>query len=598
MKKVTYFGGALGLFALPFVCSLNVFAEDIIDVVNITVPASCTLSGTNLTHTATTQVNQYKTDIGAANIKATCNDSAGFSIYAIGYSGEQYGNNKMLHSSLGDSVAINTGKYVSGTTTESVWSVKLTPVSGAYAPTIRDDETYDYTDYEVIPESYTKVVSSNTATDAGSGATGSNFTVDYAVFASSHQAAGTYTGKVKFTLVHPVSEPAPVAPLAESACPASSICYAPNANDIIGSMDSISDTKISSSPTAGVQSVSNNGAPTLIAQNYSRNEYGFAGWSPDFTATNSSKIYGPNQTIITKTDGTGDVDVSSHGLILYPVWIENEDYLQDWDGCGDLEIASYTNSVLSADLDSVTALKDKRDGKVYAVARLTDGNCWFMENLRLGNVSADLMATWSQGRGGDFTTLAESENSNFSNTSAANSLYSTGSATTMPRYNGNNSNRNLQPRYTLGKNGDDYYAWYGYGHYYTWNAAKASTLSFSDYSSSTAAETSLCPKGWTSPKGTNAGEYYSLFSSMSGNTSQQGSREIRSFPNNFVLAGSFSGSSAGGGTYGYYWTSSKYRSMTAYMVQFTNSSIASTGSSSYDPYSGRTIRCMIYQTTE
>ncbi|MBQ7201894.1 hypothetical protein IJS18_00680, partial [Candidatus Saccharibacteria bacterium] len=233
MKKAISFGSALGLLTFSFICSTNVFAEDIIDVVNITVPASCTLSGTNLTHTATMQVNQYKTNIGSANIKATCNDSAGFSIYAIGYSGEQYGNTKMIHSNSSVSAAIDTGKYVSGTTTESVWSVKLTPVSGDFAPTIRDDESYDFTDYEVIPATYTKVVSLNSYTDA---TIGSNFNVDYAVFSSPHQAAGTYTGKVKFTLVHPESELAPIAPLAESACPANSICYAPNANDIIGSM--------------------------------------------------------------------------------------------------------------------------------------------------------------------------------------------------------------------------------------------------------------------------------------------------------------------------------------------------------------------------
>ena len=593
MKKVTYFGGALGLFALPFVCSLNVFAEDIIDVVNITVPASCTLSGTNLTHTATMQVNQYKTDIGAANIKATCNDSAGFSIYAIGYSGEQYGNNKMLHSSLGDSVAINTGKYVSGTTTESVWSVKLTPVSGAYAPTIRDDETYDYTDYEVIPESYTKVVSSNTATDAGSGATGSNFTVDYAVFASSHQAAGTYTGKVKFTLVHPVSEPAPVAPLAESACPASSICYAPNANDIIGSMDSISNTKISSSPMAGVQSVSTNGTATLIAPNYSRTDYGFAGWSTDFAATTSSTIYGPNQVLITKTDGTGDVNVSSQGLILYPVWVQYEDYIQEWDGCGDLTQATYSNSTINATLNSVTALKDRRDGNVYAVARLTDGNCWMIENLRLGNnVSAADMAAWSEGLGGNFTVLAESENSHFANDSTANSLYS-GTYVTIPRWNGNNTDRTLDPSYN---SSGTYSSWYSYGHYYNFPAMKATTLSFNGAAASNAAGTSICPKGWTLPAGTTAGEPYLLSQSMSGNTSQQGAREFLRFPNNFVLSGWINGASqARESLNGYYMTkTTTNNSSSAYVYNVSTSSLTIGGSSS-DNYQGRPVRCLIHQ---
>ena len=39
--------------------------------------------------------------------------------------------------------------------------------------------------------------------------------------------------------------------------------------------------------------------------------------------------------------------------------------------------------VLSAALSSVTALTDQRDGETYAVARLADGNCWMIENLRL-----------------------------------------------------------------------------------------------------------------------------------------------------------------------------------------------------------------------
>lgn len=599
MKKSLFYGSSISLIALYVAFfGFNAFATDAIDEVIITVPASCGISGTNLLHTTSILVNQYKTDIGTANIKATCNDAAGFSIYAIGYSGEQYGNTKMLNPGLDESNAINTGKFVSGTTTDSVWSIKLTPVSGDYTPTIRNDETYDYTNYEIIPSTYTKVVSRSASTDSGTNATGSSFTIDYAVYASAAQAAGTYTGKVKFTLIHPENELAPTAPLAESACPANSICYAPNASDIIGSMSTISSNTIASSATAGVQSVSANGSPTLIAPNYSRNNYGFAGWSPDFTATNSSKIYGPNQVITTKTDGTGDANVSSHGLILYPVWVASDGYLQDWDGCGDLEATIYEDGVLSADLDSLTALTDRRDGNTYAVARLSDGNCWIIENFRLGSISAELMSAYSQGIGGVFTTLADSENSNIGNTTTANSLYNTGNATTMPRYNGNNSNRSLPAAYNSSTCNEQYCSWYGYGHYYTYAAAKANTTSFSNYASSTAADTSICPKGWILPKGSSAGEYYALFTSMSGNTSVQGNREARMFPNNFLFSGYFSNSFAGqqsGG--GYYWTSSKMNSMSAYMVQLGGSTLTR-GDGGYDPYNGRAIRCVYIYATE
>ena len=56
---------------------------DVVDQVNITVPISCTMTGTGM-NSHTTDINNglYRTDIGATTMHAFCNDNEGFAIYA------------------------------------------------------------------------------------------------------------------------------------------------------------------------------------------------------------------------------------------------------------------------------------------------------------------------------------------------------------------------------------------------------------------------------------------------------------------------------------------------------------------------------------
>ena len=59
-----------------------------VDTVTITVPSACSMSSTIVTgneHTATVDSGTYVDDIGETTLKTICNDSNGFSIYAIGY---------------------------------------------------------------------------------------------------------------------------------------------------------------------------------------------------------------------------------------------------------------------------------------------------------------------------------------------------------------------------------------------------------------------------------------------------------------------------------------------------------------------------------
>ena len=310
-----------------------------------TVSESCFVTGTvdtphvaNLVNGVYSGVN-YASGIGLTTIKAFCNDNAGFAIYAIGYTNDEYGNT-VLHwdgaSGSNDTTnAINTGVYISGTTMDSTWSMKLASVAGAY-PAVVDDgvsvhnnSTEDFTNWHVVPSEYERVAYRLGSTDVepNGNATGSSVTVTYDTYISQTQAAGTYIGQVKFTLVHPNTAIEPPTPLVATDCPQYSICYAPNDVTVDGDMSSIG--TLAAYAAGGKQTLDDSGntidsnttSVTLIAPNYKRDSYGFAGWSTDYVATNSSTIYGPNQTITLGSGSGYDADISTNGLILYPVWV-------------------------------------------------------------------------------------------------------------------------------------------------------------------------------------------------------------------------------------------------------------------------------------
>ena len=172
--------------------------------------------------------------------------------------------------------------------------------------------------------------------------------------------------------------------------------------------------------------ISNGGEATLWASNYQRNNYGFVGWSDKFdwelnandangngTGANAGyHIYGPNATI------TLPSDVETNGLSLYAVWVKSAGYLQD-----------FTCST-STPIGEVTALTDRRDNDTYAVAKLADGKCWMIENLRLdydatvGSANEALSQGYAKSTTyGNFSGLAEPETGDFGHANLYNSRY-------------------------------------------------------------------------------------------------------------------------------------------------------------------------------
>ena len=120
-----------------FLASNYGFADDVIDDVAITIPVSCTMTGTGQnTHSANVTNGTYEDDIGTTTLKVLCNDSEGFSIYAIGFTGDQYtGADHTKLIGVANNQKISTGTATSGST--SNWAMKLeTDSTATYALTL------------------------------------------------------------------------------------------------------------------------------------------------------------------------------------------------------------------------------------------------------------------------------------------------------------------------------------------------------------------------------------------------------------------------------------------------------------------------------
>ena len=573
---------------------------DIVDQINITVPVACTMSGTGQnTHNAEINNGQYNSNIGTTTLKAFCNDNEGFSIYAVGYTNNEIGKNVLTSSTLGPTHDIVTGTAISGNT--SNWAMKLATVSdptptypiiimGSTDDTGKQAGDPDYSTFQNVPSSYAKVAKRESSTDVGTTAEGATLTTTYQAYISPTQAAGTYTGQVKYTMVHPHNE----VPLQPQPSTAGCITYYANASTAQGTM--------------GTQCNLTDGASmTLYASNFSRTGYGFAGWTNKYDyATNTDsdlKFYGPQETI-TVPEGT-----TANGLSLYAVWVKSVGTLQDTNKVTELCGTTTTNGTLvqaptngTANLSSVSALTDQRDNQTYAIAKLADGKCWMIENLRLDNTAEhNADGTLAQGYNSSFIGLAEPETANFSNSTTANSLYTTennieGKNTIsgdnpgyrFPRYNNNNTSQRAANTTNTNVNT------YSYGNYYTWHAVIADTTHYTSGDHDTA---SICPKGWSIPVGNNTSNGYGkLDVDMGGTGAYQSTAEAsnrwRKYPTNFLYSGSPSGSSAyNRGSSGYYWSSTANHANNSYYLFLNRIGIAPGTYLNYK-YLGYAARCV------
>ena len=592
LAGITVFSGA-------FLLSPSSIATDdnsAVDQVSITVPISCTLSGTGMTsHNASIPNGTYTADIGTTTLTAFCNDNSGFSIYATGYTGNEIGatnSNKLVGTSTSNNATIDTGTATSaGNPDTSNWAMKLTATS---SPTPTYPITIDngFGSYSSVPNSYTKVAHRASGTDVGTNAEGSTLTTTYGAYISKTQPADTYSGQVIYTLVHPESEE----PLQPQPAVAGKIVYHANASTATGQM--------------GNQSASDGNTVTLRASNFKRDGYGFAGWSDkyDYATNANANFYGPNQTITVPTGTT------ANGLSLYAVWIKSTGSMQTdaTTACNGLTQApTPTNG--TATLASVTALTDERDNNTYAIAKLADGKCWTIENLRLAdkdssnsdiilsstnthNPSVPFTNTWWYSSGDDNNSISASHHLSATTDPTSTAWCTTNSSncddqSMLATNNTTLFTNNTSSSYSASSNV------YSYGNYYNWYSATAGHGKYGDnYGSDYTAPGDICPAGWHLPTtGTSSGEYYNLNYAINDNnntTDSTASQKIRTYPNNFVYSGYVGGSSVSlRWSNGYYWSVSGGNSWGAYDMYF-QSNYVDLGTTLRNKYSGRMVRCI------
>ena len=134
-------------------------------------------------------------------INVTCNNPNGFKINTIGFSPDAThasGNegNTFMYGSTGVNIATGT----SGTS--SYWSMKISSATATRAdggtPAATVSIQSPYSAYSNVPATSTPVISYGAVTDSTVNGT---MRADYQVSLATDQAAGTYTGKVKYTVV-------------------------------------------------------------------------------------------------------------------------------------------------------------------------------------------------------------------------------------------------------------------------------------------------------------------------------------------------------------------------------------------------------------
>ena len=262
----------------------------------------------------------------------------------------------------------------------------------------------------------------------------------------------------------------------------------------------------------GVQEAEAGAGVYLIPPNYSREGYGFKSWNtqPDGSGTN----YGPNEYITMPDSGV---------LTLYANWVASAGDLQGWTGCSSLSV------------NDVTALTDTRDGNTYAVAKLADGKCWMVENLRLDLEGAGITEYNTNNPSSEFLEkLADVTPNNGEWCVRTASGAASDPCEREMNYNTNNLDRSLEASYNV--NGIADVSWYSYG------------VMYNKYTAN-----NVCPIGWKLPTGATrtlgslSQDYHALMyawnnnyqASSTSSTNGVDSRLAFAYPNNFTVSGSY-----------------------------------------------------------
>ena len=225
---------------------------------------------------------------------------------------------------------------------------------------------------------------------------------------------------------------------------------------------------------------------------------------------------------------------------------------------------------------------DKRDNKLYWIAKLADNHCWMTQSLDLDLDSNRAYTHWDTDLG--WTVLNENANwmpssSTFLRSASLNWLFSNiAPASQDPGnlyWNGEFKAAGKLPDVTTTTGNAHYHI----GNYYNWSAAVASN----DTSGFSTASDSICPSSWQLPT---SDLFQNLISKQNLASGENGN--IQYAPTYFTYSGT-NGSYVG--DYGYYWTNRAIDDDMSYHLRFTMSGYLHPGSWGDRRY-GYSIRCL------
>ena len=263
-------------------------------------------------------------------------------------------------------------------------------------------------------------------------------------------------------------------------------------------------------------------------------------------------------------------------------------YMQDMDAssCAALDIYDPTNATTQA--NTTYTVVDKRDNQEYKIRRLymntknsSSTACWMVENLRL---------TGAKTLTKDDTNLDTSFTLKASDTSTwctIDSSYCDDQSMMI----------------------DAHTSTYPESYLYNWYAATAGTGTYSDSSTSSAVEASICPgKGantttWHLPSGNTNGEWYYLFnaykddyswSNISGSGNTTTNNLSTTIGPNFVYSGYRNGSSTLlQSNSGYWWSRTAVSNYVTHDVSLNNNGYVGGGTHYSNKYYGFAVRCVL-----
>lgn len=352
--------------------------------------------------------------------------------------------------------------------------------------------------------------------------------------------------------------------------PIYSIIYDGNGADA-GSMSTVNHANVTVSSSV-----------SLVASNYSLPNSGFAGWSTDQDAATklangeTVTVYGPNESVYVSNSFVQNADANNI-ITLYAVWLPATTNMQNFG----------TTECSALGTGSIISLTDSRDNNTYAVAKLADGNCWMIENLRLDPSSTSFASSNTNSPTTSFITDAP-------NSASENVLCGVNSTDCVDKiaFNANNIDRSLTASYDTNNSSS---SWYSYGVLYNWYTVSAGNGTTATTSGNVAGD--ICPAGWRLPTGgaANVSEISALNNAVNAGNLKNDSK-LRTFPNNFIYSGDYNTASAGGrGSYGRYWTSTASSNYNAYRLGFTGSEV--TPVRAWNKWVAFPARCMIKDPT-